>query len=451
MQAQQIINQLKAVLPKYTNDFTTNFSITSLTRSGNVVTATTSGDHGLSVGNKVLIAGAKTPITISSLTCNNNIALAITATDHNLVKNETKVELSGADQVEYNGVHDLIWKAPIIYIESIEISGTTATITTKTDHGLVDNPNIQIQISGVIPTEYNGNYNLDSVPSSNTFTIIVQGVTEDGRSSPQRLMQFQLLLNARTFMYKISGSPASPATGALITQIYKYKDGYNGYKTVATVPTTTSFTYAITSTPNSPAQGNIYTKINPTVAGFIDYDRAAKFYESLVTSGQSNKWAIVVLGNEQSNKNNYNKTDAISYGALGVAIREQSYQNVVVYIFLPCGATNDELSYIVTRDAGAAYKPYIYKALLGFSPSTDLVESRYSKLMPVENGAHAFTGSYYVHYYTFQASCWTNQADAVEPDDLFAFREFDFDVIDNQGFDQSVMQIAGEVDQATNE
>lgn len=448
MQAQQIINQLKAVLPKYTSDFTTNLAISSLTRSSSTVTATTSTAHGLSAGNKVLITGAKTPITVSSLTRNGTYALAITASDHNLVKNQESVEISGADQSAYNGTHDLIWKTPVIYIQSITISGTTATVTTTADHGLVYNSNVEIQISGVLPTQYNGNYTLNSVPTSTTFTITVQGVTEDGYASPTGPMKLQQLLNARTFMYSVSGSPTSPATGSLITQIYEYKTGYNGYKTIVSVPTTTTFTYSIDSTPDSPAQGTIYARAWPTVGGFMDYDRAAKFFESLVSSGQSAKWAIVVLDNETSNKNNYNKTDAVSYNAPGLSIREQSYQNVTIYIFLPCGATNDELSYIVTRDAGAAYKPYIYKSLLGFAPSSDLSEDYYSRLTPIGNGAHAFTGSYYVHYYTFQASCWANQADAVEPGDLSAFREFDFDVIDNEGFNTSVMTIQGSIDQA---
>lgn len=447
MQATQIINQLKAVLPKYTSDFTTNFSVTSLTRSGAVVTATTSTAHGLSATNKVLITGAKTPITVSSLTRNGTYALAITATDHNLIKNQAAVEISGAVETDYNGVHDLVWKTPIILIESIVIAGTTATVTTTSDHGLVFNSNVEIQISNVVPTQYNGTYTLNSVPTPTTFTITVQGVTDNGSNSPTGQMRLQQLLNSRTFMYSVSGSPTSPATGA-ITQIYEYKTGYNGYQTIVTVPTTTSFTYSITSTPNSPAQGTISARSLPTVGGFMDYERAAKFYESLVSSGQSGKWAIVVLDNEQINKNNYNRTDAVSYNAPGLAIREQSYQNVTVYIFLPCGATNDELSYILTRDAGAAYKPYIYKALLGFAPSSDLTETSYSRLTPVGNGAHAFTGSYYVHYYTFQASSWSNTADGVQPDDIFAFRTFDFDVIDNQGFNTSVMEIAGNVDEA---
>lgn len=447
MQALQIINQLKAVLPKYTSDFTTNFSISSLTRSGSVVTATTTTAHGLIAGNKVLVTGAKTPITVSSLTRNGTYALAITASDHNLIKNQTTVEISGANQTEYNGTHDLVWTPPVIYIESITIAGTTATVTTKSNHGLVFDSNVQVFISGVTPSEYNGTFSLNSVPTPTTFTYTVQGVTIDGSTSPSKLMQMQQVLNSRTFIYSVSGTPTTPATGT-ITQIFEYKDGYNGYKTIASVPTTTSFTYPISSTPESPAQGTILARSFPNVAGFVSYDRASKFYESLVTSGQSSKWAIVVLDDEFSNKNSYNKTDAVTYGAPGVAIREQSYQNVNIFIFLPCGASNDELSYIITRDAGAAYKPYIYKALLGFQPTSGLVDVRYSKLMPVANGMRDFNGSYYVHYFTFQASCWTNQADAIEADDIFAFREFDFDVIDVEGFDQTVMTIQGTVDEA---
>tara|TARA_R110000868_G_scaffold17344_1_gene76330 strand:+ start:10995 stop:12332 length:1338 start_codon:yes stop_codon:yes gene_type:complete len=445
MQAQEIINQLKGVLPKYTSDFTTNYTISSLTRSSSTVTATTSSDHGLIAGNKVLIKGAKTPITVSSLTRNGVNALAITATDHNLIKNQTDVEISGADQADYNGTQILVWKTPVIYIESITIAGTTATVTTTSAHGLLDDANIEVQISGVRQFFYNGNFALDSVPTTTTFTITVQGITENGSSNGSKPMQMQLLLNSKTFMFEVSGSPTTPATGT-ITQIFEYKEGYNGYKTILTVPTSASFTYAITSTPNSPAQGTISARVWPTVAGFVTYERASDYFVSVATSGQSNKWVFVVLDDENVNKNNFNRTDAVSYNAPGLAVREQSYQNVTIYIFLPCGATNDEVSYIVTRDAGAAYKPHIYKALLGFAPSSGLSDDYYSRLTPVANGMKAFTGSYYAHYFTFQASCWANQSDAVAPDDLSAFRTFDFDVIDNEGFDTSVMEIVGDVD-----
>lgn len=78
MDSQEIVAQIKSVLPKYTNAFTNNLSIASLERVGNIVTATTTLEHGLEVGNLALINGAKTAIEIESLTRFDTYAVAIT-------------------------------------------------------------------------------------------------------------------------------------------------------------------------------------------------------------------------------------------------------------------------------------------------------------------------------------------------------------------------------------
>lgn len=446
MNNQEIINQLKAILPRYTGDFTANYNIISLTRSGSVVTATTDIDHELLVNDKVLIVNAKTPISITSLTRVGKYVTAITASGHSLLRNQISTEIAGADQSDYNGVKNLVWKTPIIDIESITILGTTATVTTKTPHGLVFDSNIELNI-----TSANGNYSgkitLDSVPSSTTFTYTVYGESNDATPIAGKLMQMQLILNSRVFMFEVSGAPTTPATGT-IYQLTQYKNGYNGYKTITSVPTTTTFTYSISETPNSPAQGTIEARIFPTITGSIDLERAKKFYESAVESGQSNKWIICVLDNEIVSKNILTTTDSSSITLESQNIRESAYQNINIYIFLPCGSTNDELLYILTRDAGESYKPYIYKALLGFKPSSSLTQNSYSKLIPLGNGAQEFNGSYYIHYFSFQATGWINETDAIDPDDLFAFRTFDIDVIDNENFDTSIMEIKGDVDES---
>ncbi len=71
----------------------------------------------------------------------------------------------------------------VIGISSITRSGTTATVTTASDHTL--SSNIDVVISGAVETEYNG-----------TVTITV--------------------ITANTFEYTVSGSPTSPATGTII-------------------------------------------------------------------------------------------------------------------------------------------------------------------------------------------------------------------------------------------
>ncbi len=458
MRLTDIVSQLKAVLPRYTNDFSTNLSITSLVRSGSTVTVTTPTAHGLVAGNKTLIAGAKTPISISSLTANTQIiagvstvyANALCATKHNLTINNKTVEISGADQTGYNGsAFDLVWSAPIFTIASITINTITkvATITTVEDNGFIANANFEIQLSGSVQDAYNRQTTIASIVNSKTFTIAgINGTEESGSRAPSRNWQVKQVLNAYTFIYKLNSSPVTPATGT-ITQIYQYQTGYNGYKTVASAPTTTTFTFSIDTAPNSPAQGTITAKTLPTITGAIDSERAANFYQTEYATGQSKKWIVAVLGDEISNKNDRNKTDAQTYGDKGSFIREQSIQNVILYLFLPCGDISDELMYIGTRDLAESYKPYIYKALLGFQPTSDLTQIRYSQLMPVGNGFVTFNGATYCHQFTFQATVYANQSDAVDPEDLSAFREFDFDVISNTDNSTVVMEIQGEVDQ----
>ena len=452
MKTEEIVNQLKAILPRYTGDFTTNLSVSSLTQTAGTATATTSTAHGLTVGNKVLIVGAKVPLTITSLTRVGNYALAITSGKHPLIRGNTTVEISGATQSDYNGTKTLytdknhFLSAPLIDIESITISGTTATVTTKTAHGYVNNANVEVQIFGASNENYNKVTTLNSIPTSTTFTYTVHGATQDAAASPAKSLQCKQIINAYTFIFEVSGNPATPATGT-ITQLTTYKDGYNGYKTVASIPTSTTFTYACTSTLGTPAQGTISARHNPCIAGAVDYEKAAAMFQSDVDIGQSNKWAVVVLGEETTSKNQRNTGDGISNNLNGESIRENFYQNATVYIFIPCGATNDELLYALTKDKAYSYKPLIFKALLGFKPSSNLELIRYSSLISVINGMFLFNSSYYVHQYTFQANGWFTQGDGVEPDDVFAFRTFDFDVLDNKGFETSVMEIDGDVDE----
>ena len=91
-------------LPKHCDDFTTNVSVTSLTRSGTTVTATTSAAHGLVVGNTVNVSGAQTPIVISSLTRTGLLGSLTTATDHDITEGDGfSVIIEGATEAEFNG------------------------------------------------------------------------------------------------------------------------------------------------------------------------------------------------------------------------------------------------------------------------------------------------------------------------------------------------------------
>lgn len=116
MRAEDIIRQLQAVLPKQTNSFTDNFSVTSLTRNGTTVTAITVSPHLLATDDYAFILGAENPITISSLTQVGGVASVITAEDHDLTLAPeevalgifTDIEITGAIETDYNGTHRLL-------------------------------------------------------------------------------------------------------------------------------------------------------------------------------------------------------------------------------------------------------------------------------------------------------------------------------------------------------
>lgn len=134
MKVADIVHQLIAVLPRYTDLFSDSISVTSLIRNGNEIEATTNVDHGLVEGDYVYIHGALTPITISSLTRTGNVAKAITVSNHDLTTGyQTEVGIIGANQAEYNGIHNFIKEdnRRTFYFEVLGNPATPATGSIK--------------------------------------------------------------------------------------------------------------------------------------------------------------------------------------------------------------------------------------------------------------------------------------------------------------------------------
>lgn len=104
MKAIDIINQLQIRLPMFSDAFTTDIPIKSITRSGTVMTAVCNDQHNLKPGNIISIIGAITPISISSLTRSGVIGTLVTATPHDLTdKVALTITISGSVEAEFNG------------------------------------------------------------------------------------------------------------------------------------------------------------------------------------------------------------------------------------------------------------------------------------------------------------------------------------------------------------
>lgn len=104
MKAADIVTQLALRLPLYTSLFTENTPVTSLSRSGSVVTANCGDAHNLEPGDRVAIVGAVEVIPIGTLTRSGTTGTLVTDTDHDLTNPiAATITISGATEPEFNG------------------------------------------------------------------------------------------------------------------------------------------------------------------------------------------------------------------------------------------------------------------------------------------------------------------------------------------------------------
>ena len=91
MKASNIIGQLVTELPRYTDKFTVNFTITGISvipgSPNATVTLTTNVDHGLNVGDNASVDGIQTPVEIDTVTDTGSTLVIETLSDHDLTKN----------------------------------------------------------------------------------------------------------------------------------------------------------------------------------------------------------------------------------------------------------------------------------------------------------------------------------------------------------------------------
>ena len=345
MRANDIVNQLAKVLPTLVDDFTNQVDVSSLTRSGITVTATTATDHGLSVGNQVGIVGAQTPITCS-----------------------------------------------------ITRNGILGALITDADHDITENAGFDVQVEGATESEFNGTFELVSVP------------------------------NRRTIKFKMDDSGPTVATGApLLLNGTNVFQTYNGLREVTATPTATTFEYEVDdSTLFTPASGTIKAKTLPRISSAIDIDR---ILESYTKQEDGDAWLFVVLGDGVANKNRNVDTDSTDNLQAGNYFNQRIIQSVSLFCIIP---TKSQISGRAARDRCEELLKPICNSILGYKfPS--LVENTNNPLMFSAHGLQAYNSAYYVHQYQFEATLQFGPSDIFVPSDDVAFRDVDLDMSFDHG------------------
>lgn len=338
MRSQDIVNQLAIYLPALVDDFTNNLGVASLTRVGTTVTVATSVDHGLAVGKQVNVTGALTPIVITSLTR----------------------------------------------------SGLVGTLVTDADHDITENAGFDVQIEDASEAEFNGTFELLTVP------------------------------NRRTVTFKMPDSGATVATGSpLLLNGSNHFQSYNGLREVTAVPTTATFEFEISDTTLfTPARGTITVKTRPRISASSSFERLIAAYTK---QQPSNAWLFVVLGDSLASKNRNVDTDSTDNIQTSAYFNQRLIQSVSLYVFLP---TSNSLSGRAAADRCQELLSPICQSILGVKfPS--LVENTNNPLMITGHGFEAYNGAYYVHQYSFEATLQLGPSDIFQPSDDVAFRDID--------------------------
>ena len=212
------------------------------------------------VGATATAAVNTTKLSVSGITRFGTTATATTATPHGFSTGQT-VTISGAIPSGYNG--DVIITVPTIdtSVTSITRSGTTATVTTATNHNY--NTGDRVTISGCTSTSagYNAAYNV-IVTGANTFTIIVPSTlpTPATGTITASIPDY----NATTFTYTVSNTLAFPATGTITA--------FSGEVTALTIVTQGS---GYTTTPTA--------TITPSTGVFVNFSSTGSLPSPLVS------------------------------------------------------------------------------------------------------------------------------------------------------------------------
>jgi hypothetical protein len=338
MKALDIINRLKAVVPRHTSLFCDEINVNSLSYAAGTVTCSCSAPHGLKAGDEIFITGALTTISIASINRVANLATAITASNHDLTRGyQETITLTGANQHEYNGSHNLI-----------------------------------------------------DVP------------------------------NRRTFVFDVTGTPATPATG-IIKMTEAIKTGYNGLHVVASVIDAYNFTYAITSAPESPALGgSIKLRKQLSITGDVTMERFLDAYSKQPT----NKfWMVVIMGGSTSSKDRFTLSDATSTSTgKSVVNRIRVIDPFSIFVVAP---SSSYITGMTIRDGMELIFSAINSSILFYTFPTGSASETNLGTMFVGHDMFVYDIARYIHEFKYEFVYDLVKEDGAMDDSSVAFRDID--------------------------
>jgi len=430
MLLKDIIDHTQSVLPLFTDKFTTNISITSVSKSGNDVSVAATA-HGLSVSDQVLISNVRTDIvltdirnfiSITTLTLSGTTATA-TSAGHTLETMDI-ITTSGSDQGEYNGRFSIKKISDDQF--SYQIAGAPVTPATGAIIGTLNN--IAIAKSTVdhdITPGYITKVTITSAEAAfnGTFDLV---------NTPTPVQT--------TFRFKITATPAAPSTGTLHTF---HNLGFNGVQTVTSIIDANNFEFQITdSRLTTGSGGGMLLMKKPRISGAADLDTLIESYTKIDANGNplNPLFGFFIFNGIDVSKDRNLDNDATIEIQTADDYKIRLINNFSFIVFVP---TKNEISGREAVDLCQELSKPIYKTLVGFLPPNEFVSPQSVVVAPISQNILDYNRAYLVYEYAFQVTEFIsssanpgnvneflgNTGDVLASFDTRAFRKFNSQIV----------------------
>jgi len=341
MRIREIEYQLRTYIPLHTDKFVSWSSVVSYSVSTNIATIQTTLSHGLSVGDIVHLRDVIFPNPITSLTQSQGVGTAILQ-------------------------HDTDFTFP-----------NSETIT----------------ISGANEADYNGTFNIISIPDRQTINFDIP---------------FTAPVTA-------TGSPVSEEVNLL---------RYNGLFQVVSIPTATTFTIAVDG-PNFIALSGVefYNIADVRIVGEISEERMLNSYTNQDIDVW---WMFIVASTSNVSKNKDIATDFDFSYSQGDYIRQQVQESFTLYVVVP---SQDTITTVDDQDiCRNELKLSIINSIVGFFP-LKLYRNSYEGVYYESDSISTYNTSYYIHAYNFSTTVNLASPDTFVPNSI-AIKTIEFNHID---------------------
>lgn len=346
----------------------------------------------------VLVLQAKLPllteqftdtIAASSVVHSGTTATVTTAVDHGLVAG--------------NLVHIVGALTPIA-IASITAAGGVATVTTSADHDLTylpDNPDFStVDLDGATEGDFNGTFTLLSVPNRRTFTMAVDG-----------------------------GAPASATGSPRLLNGSNVFRSIRGLYAVATTPTSDTFTIEHTAASDlGTLVGTITVRAKPRITAAVSDEAAiASFTRDFEAAGSrpTKTWLYVVLEDAIVNRGKESRLDAIDTQFVGA-----DWQQFIIQSFrlLVVSSSADQRLARTARDTMQDLLRPILRSILGVRFDSGLASGDEGAVQFVGHGLSRYDHATYWHAFEFEIRDRVTAEDTVGGGEDVAFRDIEIDL-----------------------